>query len=65
MPDCAPGSTPVMFGNLNAGYLLVTRRGLTMATDPYTAGWCVLYKFDQRIGGAPTCPNALRLLRVR
>jgi HK97 family phage major capsid protein len=65
LPDCAPGSTPVMFGNLKAAYLLVTRRGLTMTTDPYTAGWCVIYKFDQRIGGAPTCPNAMRLLRVR
>jgi HK97 family phage major capsid protein len=65
LPDCAAGSTPVMFGNLKAAYLLVTRRGLTMRTDPYTAAWCTIFLFDQRIGGAPTCPNAMRLLRIR
>jgi HK97 family phage major capsid protein len=66
MPDIAPGSTPVMFGDLRAGYMLVTRSGLSMTPDPYTAGgWCVLFRFSMRVGGAPICPNAVRVLRIR
>lgn len=65
LPDVAPGSTPVMYGNLRAAYTMVTRKAVTMTTDPYTAGWCTLFKFEARVGGAPTCSNALRLLRIK
>jgi hypothetical protein len=37
----------------------------TLVTDPFSAGWCTLYKFDCRIGAAVTCPNAVRLLKIR
>jgi HK97 family phage major capsid protein len=65
MPDVGPGATPVMFGNLRRAYTLVERRGVTVEPDPYTAAWCMLYKFSARLGGATTCSNALRLLRIR
>jgi HK97 family phage major capsid protein len=64
-PDIAPGSTPIFFGNLRECYTLVTRRALTLQPDPYSAQWCMLFRFDARIGGAPLCPNAGRLLRIR
>jgi HK97 family phage major capsid protein len=64
-PDIAPGSTPVAFGNWKMAYTLVTRKATTMQIDPFSAGFCILYKWDARVGGAPTCPNAARLLRVR
>jgi HK97 family phage major capsid protein len=65
LPDVAPGATPVLFGNLRASYLLVWRKAITMQTDPYSAGWCTLFKFETRCGGNVTCPNSLRLLRIR
>ena len=65
MPDCIAGAPPVMFGNLEALYTTVTRKGVTLLTDPYSGGWCVILKFDARVGGAPLCPNAGRLLRIK
>jgi HK97 family phage major capsid protein len=65
MPDLQPGSAPVMFGDLSAAYLLVSRRAVTMIADPYSAGFCHLWKFSARVGGAVLCPNAARLLRIR
>ncbi|MCP3462534.1 phage major capsid protein [Bradyrhizobium sp. CCGUVB23] len=65
MPDIAPGATPIAYGNWNAAYLLVRRSGVTMLADPYSAGWCVLFRFDTRVGGGILCPNAARLLRIR
>jgi hypothetical protein len=34
-------------------------------TDPYSAGWCTLFKFESRVGASVLCPNAMRLLRIR
>jgi len=65
MPDVAAGSTPVAFGDFQKAYTVVERKAPTMQIDPYSAGFCRLFKFEARIGGATTCPNALRLLRIR
>lgn len=65
MPDVAPGSTPVAYGNWKEVYLIVWRRAVTIQQDPYSAGWCILYKFDARVGGGIKCPNAARLLRIK
>jgi len=65
MPDVAPGSLPVAYGNWNLVYMVVNRKAVTMQQDPYSAGFCVLYKFESRIGGGVVCPNAARLLRIR
>lgn len=65
MPDVAPGATPVAFGNWNDVYMIVQRKAVTMQQDPYSAGFCVLFKFEGRIGGAVICPNAARLMRIK
>jgi HK97 family phage major capsid protein len=65
MPDITPGSTPIAFGNWKKAYTIVWRKGVTLQVDPYSANFCVIYKAEARVGGAPTCPNAARLLRVR
>jgi HK97 family phage major capsid protein len=65
MPDVAPGATPVAFGNWNEAYMVVNRRAVTMQHDPYSAGWCSLFKFEGRVGGAIICPNAARLMRIK
>jgi HK97 family phage major capsid protein len=65
MPDVAPGSTPILFGNLKRTYTMIDRQATTLQIDPFSAGWCRLFKFEARCGGAPTCPNASRLSRIR
>ena len=65
MPDVAPGATPVAFGNWKLAYTIANRKAVTMLQDPYSSGWCRLFKFETRIGGAVTCANAARLLRVQ
>ena len=64
MPDVMAGSTPVAYGNWQEAYTLVTRSGLQMQVDPYSAGFCQTFKFEARMGGAVLCPQAARLLRV-
>lgn len=64
-PDVAPGATPVAFGDWKAAYLLINRKALTILPDPYSIGWCVLFKLYARLGGGIVCANAARLLRVR
>jgi HK97 family phage major capsid protein len=65
MPDVAPGATPVAFGNWSQAYTVVNRKAITLLQDPYSAGFCILFKFEARVGGGITCPNAARLLRIR
>jgi HK97 family phage major capsid protein len=65
MPNVAAGSTPVAFGDFQKTYTIVERRQPTITIDPFTAGWCRIFKCDARIGGSTTCPNASRLLRIR
>ena len=59
------GATPIAFGNFREAYMLINRRALTILPDPYSAGFCILYKLFARFGGGIICPNALRLLRVK
>lgn len=65
MPDVAPGATPIAFGNWRETYMIANRKAITMQSDPYSAGFCHLFKFESRVGGAVVCPNAARLLRIK
>jgi HK97 family phage major capsid protein len=64
MPDLLPGSTPILFGDLEQLYMVVTRAATTMESDPYSAGFCTQFKFSARVGGATICPGGGRLLRI-
>jgi HK97 family phage major capsid protein len=64
MPNVAAGSLPVAFGNWKEVYMVINRKAVTMMQDPYSAGFCVLFKFEARVGGAVICSNAARLLRI-
>lgn len=64
MPNVATGTTPIAFGNWQAAYMTVNRRALGFQRDDYSAGFCLLYKFESRVGGAVICPNAARLMRI-
>src|SRR5215510_9592047 len=58
MPNVAPGALPIAFGNWREAYTVVTPKAVTMQSDPYSDGFCHLFKFEARIGGGITCPNA-------
>jgi HK97 family phage major capsid protein len=64
MPDVGPGATPIAYGDWRSAYTVVNRRSTTLQSDPFSAGFCILYKAEARIGAGTTCPNAARLLRV-
>lgn len=64
MPNVGAGATPVAFGNWKEAYMIVNRKAVTMQNDPYSAGFCVLFKFEARVGGGIICPNAARLLKT-
>jgi HK97 family phage major capsid protein len=64
-PDCLPGNCPILFANLKQLYITVVRSAMSLQPDPYTAQWCQLFRFEQRIGGGIACPNAGRLLRIK
>ena len=65
MPDVAGGSCPILFGNLKQTYTIVDRADVTIMADPYSSGFCTLFKASARVGGGVTCSNASRLLRIR
>ena len=46
MPDVAAGSMPVAYGNWRQAYMVVNRKAVTMQLDPFSAGFCVLFKFE-------------------
>jgi hypothetical protein len=64
MPDVAPGATPVAYGNWKSAYMVANRKAITMQHDPYSAGFCSLFKFESRIGGAIVCPAAAKVCRL-
>jgi HK97 family phage major capsid protein len=63
--DCIPGATPIAFGNWDKVYTLANRKAVQMQIDDYSAGFCRLWKWEARIGGAITCNRAARLLRIK
>jgi len=50
---------------LEEAYTIVTRKLPTLQVDPFSAGFCRLYKFEARIGGATTCMNAASILQIK
>jgi len=63
LPDLAPGTTPIALGDFRSAYTIVTRSGTTVTVDNVTS-FCSVFRFESRVGGAPTCSNAIRLLRI-
>ena len=62
VPDVAPGAVCLGFGNWREVYVLVVRKGVTMVHDPYSGGYCHIFRFESRTGGV-LCPAAPRWLR--
>jgi HK97 family phage major capsid protein len=63
MPDIAPNSYSVAFGDFRRGYLVVDRQGVRVLRDPYSAKPYVLFYTTKRVGGGVQDFDAIKLLK--
>lgn len=63
MPDIAPDSYAIAFGDFKRGYLIVDRLGLRILRDPYSSKPYVLFYTTKRVGGGVQDFEALKLLK--
>jgi HK97 family phage major capsid protein len=64
MPDAVAGETPVIFGDLSRGYLIVDVAGVRVLRDPYTNKPYVGFYSTKRVGGAVSDSNAIKVLEI-
>ena len=64
MPSVAAGTSPVAFGNFNAGYLIAERMGTRILRDPYTNKPFVNFYATRRIGGQVLDSDAIKVLKI-
>ncbi|OLP61850.1 capsid protein [Xaviernesmea oryzae] len=63
MPDIAPGSFAIAFGDFASGYLVVDRTGVRVLRDPYSAKPYVLFYTTKRVGGGIQNFEAIKLVK--
>ena len=63
MPDPAPNSSSIAFGDFKRGYLIVDRMGVRILRDPYSAKPYVLFYTTKRVGGGIADFDAIKLLK--
>lgn len=63
MPDIAPGSFSIAFGDFSHGYTIAERPDIRILRDPYTARPNVTFFATRRVGGDVTDFAAIKLLR--
>lgn len=64
MQDIGANNYPVAFGDFNAGYLIVDRRGITVLRDPYTAKPYIKFFATKRVTGGVRNYEAIKLLKI-
>lgn len=62
-PAVANGAFPAAYGDLRQGYAVGIHRSLSVLRDPYSAKPYVTFYNLTRIGGVPTDPNAVLLMK--
>lgn len=63
MPDIAPDTAAIAFGDFRRGYLIVDRVGIRVLRDPYSAKPYVLFYTTKRVGGGVQDFEAIKLLK--
>ena len=63
MPDIAPDSLSVAFGNFDRGYTIVERTGTRVLRDPYSNKPYVNFYATRRVGGAVVNSDAIKLIK--
>lgn len=63
MPDIAPGSLSIAFGNFKAGYLIAERDETAVLRDPFSHKPFVHFYATRRVGGSASNSEAIKLLK--
>lgn len=63
MPDVGADTTPIAFGDFQAGYTIAERPDLRILRDPFSAKPHVLFYASKRVGGNVTDFAAFKLLK--
>lgn len=63
MPDIGSGTTPIAFGNFNAGYLIAERGETAILRDPFSHKPFVHFYATRRIGGTVANSEAIKLIK--
>lgn len=64
MPDTAINNIPVLFGDMEATYLVVDRVGLRVIRDPFTNKPFVHFYTTRRVGGGVQNPEHMKALKM-
>jgi HK97 family phage major capsid protein len=64
MPNMTTGLVPVLFGDMEATYLVVDRVGIRVLRDPYTNKPFVHFYTTKRVGGGVQNPEYMRALKM-
>lgn len=64
MPDTAINNIPVLFGDMEATYLVIDRIGLRVLRDPYTNKPFVHFYTTKRVGGGVQNPEYMRAMKM-
>ena len=64
MPDLGGTNDAIAFGDFEAGYVIVDRRGVQVLRDPFSAKPFVLFYTTKRVGGGVQDHSAIKLLRT-
>ncbi|MBM7405355.1 MULTISPECIES: phage major capsid protein [Sphingomonas] len=63
MPDIAPGSLSIAFGNFRLGYLIAERQETQILRDPYSNKPFVHFYATKRVGGQVSNSEAIKLMK--
>jgi HK97 family phage major capsid protein len=63
MPDMAPNSLSIAFGDFMRGYLVIDRVGVRVLRDPFSAKPYVLFYTTKRVGGGVQNFEAIKLMK--
>lgn len=64
MPNMTTGLVPVLFGDMEATYLVIDRVGVRVLRDPYTNKPFVHFYTTKRVGGGVQNPEYMRALKM-
>ncbi|NTH50927.1 phage major capsid protein [Agrobacterium rhizogenes] len=64
MPDIGADTTPIAFGDIKQGYVIVDRQGVRITRDEVTQKGRILFDTYKRVGGGAGDFNAIKFLKV-
>ena len=64
MPTVAAGNIPILYGDMDATYLVIDRIGIQVLRDPFTNKPFVHFYTTKRVGGGVHNPEPMRAMKI-